>query len=84
SRTVVLGHLQRGGSPTAADRILATELGAHTVDLIMRREFGRMAAVQDGKITSVPLDVASGGPRTVPLDHHLIAAARSIGTSFGD
>ena len=43
-----------------------------------------MVAVQDGTITSVPLEVASGGPRTVPLDHPLLSAARSIGTSFGD
>jgi len=84
ARTVVLGHLQRGGSPTAADRVLATQLGAETVDLIVRGELGRMAAVKDGSITSVPLEVAAGGPRTVPLDHPLIAAARSIGTSFGD
>ena len=84
SRTVVLGHLQRGGSPTASDRILATQLGAKAVDLIVRGEFGRMAAVKEGEITSVPLEVASGGPRTVPRDHPLIAAARSIGTSFGD
>jgi phosphofructokinase-like protein len=84
ARTVVLGHLQRGGSPTAADRVLATQLGAQTVDLIVGGEIGRMAAVRDGAITSVPLEIAAGGPRTVPLDHPLIAAARSIGTSFGD
>jgi len=84
TRTVVLGHLQRGGSPTAADRILATELGAKAVDLIVSGEFGQMVAVKDGRITAVPLEVAAGGPRTVPPDHPLIAAARSIGTSFGD
>jgi ATP-dependent phosphofructokinase / diphosphate-dependent phosphofructokinase len=84
TRTVVLGHLQRGGSPTAADRVLATELGAKAVDLIVRGEFGQMVAVRDGRITAVPLEVAAEGPRTVPLDHPLIAAARSIGTSFGD
>jgi phosphofructokinase-like protein len=84
SRTVVLGHLQRGGSPTAADRVLATQLGSKAVDLIMRGEMGVMVAVKGCDITSVPLEVAAGGPRTVPLDHPLIAAARSIGTSFGD
>jgi len=84
TRTVVLGHLQRGGSPTAADRVLATGLGAKAVDLIVHREFGQMVAVKDGRITAVHLEVAAGGPRTVPLDHPLIAAARSIGTSFGD
>lgn len=84
ARTVVLGHLQRGGSPTAADRVLATQLGAKTVDLIVGGKLGQMVAVRDGAVTSVPLEVAAGGPRTVPLDHPLIAAARSIGTSFGD
>ncbi len=84
ARTVVLGHLQRGGSPTAFDRILATRLGAVAVDLILSGKTGRMVAVRDGKIVSVPLKVAAGGPRTVPIDDPLIAAARSIGTSFGD
>jgi 6-phosphofructokinase 1 len=84
TRTVVLGHLQRGGSPTAADRILATQLGSKAVELIVRGEVGQMVAVKEGGITAVPLEVAAAGTRTVPLDHPLIAAARSIGTSFGD
>lgn len=84
SRTVVLGHLQRGGSPTAADRILATQLGSKAVDLVLRAEMGRMVAVKGSDVLAVPLEVAAGGPRTVPLDHPLITAARSIGTSFGD
>ncbi|OGD20921.1 MAG: 6-phosphofructokinase [Candidatus Aminicenantes bacterium RBG_16_63_16] len=84
SRTVVLGHLQRGGSPTAADRVLATQLGSRALELIMKGETGRMVAVQGCTITDVPLEVAAGGPRAVPLELPLIAAARSIGTSFGD
>jgi phosphofructokinase-like protein len=84
TRAVVLGHLQRGGSPTAHDRILATQLGAMAVELVVLGQFGRMVAVEKGLITSVPLETASGGPRTVPLDHPLIAAARALGTSFGD
>ena len=84
TRTVVLGHLQRGGSPTAYDRVLATQLGAEAVNLIVRGEFGRMAAVRGGEITSCPLETVSGGPRLIPLDHPLIAAARGLGTSFGD
>ena len=84
ARAVVLGHLQRGGSPTASDRILATQLGAMAVELVVRRQFGRMVAVEKGLITSVPLETAAGGPRTVPLDHPLIKAARAVGTSFGD
>jgi phosphofructokinase-like protein len=84
TRAVVLGHLQRGGSPTAHDRILATQLGAMAVELVVLGQFGRMVAVEKGLITSVPLETASGGPRTVPLDHPLINAARAVGTSFGD
>ena len=84
TRTVVLGHLLRGGSPTANDRVLATQLGAKAVDVIVRGEFGRMIAVQGGEITTVPLETVAGGPRPVPVDHPLIAAARALGTSFGD
>jgi ATP-dependent phosphofructokinase / diphosphate-dependent phosphofructokinase len=84
SRAVVLGHLQRGGSPTSFDRVLATQLGAKAVDLVLAREFGWMAAVRDGLVTASPLELAASGPRLVPLDLPLIAAARSVGTSFGD
>ena len=84
TRAVVLGHLQRGGSPTAFDRILATQLGAEAVTLIARGEFGRMVAVQKGEIASVSLEIPGAGPRLVPADHPLLAAARAIGTSFGD
>ena len=84
TRTVVLGHLQRGGSPTASDRILATQLGARAVEAVVAGEFGRMVAVRGGKITTVALETVAGGPRTVPRGHPLIAAARALGTSFGD
>jgi len=84
ARTVVLGHLQRGGSPSAADRILATELGAEAIRLVSQGIFGRMVAVRNGKIDSVSLDIPAEGPRLVPVDHPLIAAARAVGTSFGD
>ena len=84
ARCVVLGHLQRGGSPTSADRILATQLGAEAVRLVARGEFGRMIAVRGGVISSVSLDIPAQGPRLVPPDHPLIVAARSVGTSFGD
>jgi 6-phosphofructokinase 1 len=84
TRTVVLGHLQRGGSPTASDRILATQLGARAVEAVVAGEFGRMVAVRGGKITTVALETVAGGPRIVPRAHPLIAAARALGTSFGD
>ncbi len=84
SRTVVLGHLQRGGSPTPFDRVLATQLGVKAVDLVLNEKFGWMSAIEDGGITASPLEIAASGPRLVPLDHPLIGAARSVGTSFGD
>ena len=84
TRAVVLGHLQRGGTPTAFDRVLATSFGSEAVDLAAQGRFGRMAAVRDGAVTSVPMETAAGGPRLVSLDHPLLAAARAVGTSFGD
>jgi ATP-dependent phosphofructokinase / diphosphate-dependent phosphofructokinase len=84
SRAVVLGHLQRGGSPTPFDRVLATRLGAKAVDLLSAGEFGWMSALQGGIITASPLDLAASGPRLVSPDDPLIAVARSVGTSFGD
>lgn len=84
TRAVVLGHLLRGGAPSAFDRVLATSLGAEAVDLVLQGASGRMVAVRNGAVTSVPLEIAAGGPRLVPLDHPLLAAARAVGTSFGD
>ncbi len=84
TRQVVLGHLQRGGTPTAADRILATRLGTKAIEMIAKRRFGYMVGVRGGKLVEVALRDAAGGPRTVPLNHPLIQSARSVGTSFGN
>jgi len=65
TRTVVLGHIQRGGSPTAFDRVLATRYGLGAIDMVHREEFGRMAALRGNKIVSVPLAEATGTNRTV-------------------
>ena len=83
TRTVVLGHLQRGGSPTPFDRILATRLGAKAADMIEKKEFGKMAGIKGSTLCAVPLEIVAKGPRNVPPKHDLIRAARSIGTSFG-
>ena len=82
-RTTILGHVQRGGTPTPADRILATQYGAHAAELIRRGEFGRMVARQDGKLTSVPLSEVANMVKTVPLDSPLIKACHAVGMSFG-
>lgn len=83
TRNVVMGHLQRGGSPTAFDRILGTQLGAKAVDLIWTKNFGFMAGVRDGQIVKVPLSKVAQGQKLIPLNHILIKTAVSIGISFG-
>lgn len=84
ARCTVLGHLQRGGSPTAYDRILATRYGVAAVEAIRDRQFGCMVALQKDAIQRVPLAKVAGKPYNVPLDHELIKAGRSIGVSFGE
>jgi ATP-dependent phosphofructokinase / diphosphate-dependent phosphofructokinase len=81
---VVLGHLQRGGTPTPHDRVLATRLGTKAVDMMLQGTFGCMVGVQRNELVEVPLTQVAKGQRTVQLDNPLIASARSIGTSFGD
>lgn len=83
TRTTVLGHVQRGGTPVAADRVLATELGHRAIELLMSGATGRMVAVRNGAITDVDLLAAAGGQRLVPGDHPLIRAARDVKTCFG-
>lgn len=83
SRVTVLGHLQRGGSPTFLDRILATRYGFAAVETAAANQFGRLIVLKDGKITSVPLDEATGGQRLVNPEHPFIQSALATGTSFG-
>jgi len=83
-RAVVMGHLQRGGSPSAYDRVLATELGTRVVDMIIDGKFGHMVGIQGGRMLDVPLEEVAKGPRLIPADHPLISAARSVGTCFGN
>jgi phosphofructokinase-like protein len=82
-RVTVLGHVQRGGSPTSFDRILGTRFGASAVDLIARGGLGRMVALQGEKIIDVPIADAIAQLKTVPLDNDLIRTARSLGVSLG-
>jgi 6-phosphofructokinase 1 len=78
-----MGHLLRGGSPTAFDRVLATQLGTKAVDMITRREFGCMVAVKNSSLVKVSLTEVAKGQRKVPLNHPLVQAAKAVGTSFG-
>ncbi len=84
TRATVLGHLQRGGAPTVADRVLATAYGAAAARCAMTGQHGVMVASRNGVIVPVPLTEVIGGQRRVAPDHHLVAAARSVGTCFGD
>ncbi|MCX7000022.1 MAG: ATP-dependent 6-phosphofructokinase [Candidatus Sumerlaeota bacterium] len=83
TRPVVLGHLQRGGPPTAFDRILATNLAVKAIDLVMEGKFGQMSAIKGNRITSVPLARAVRRLKVVPKNHYIIRSATAVGTSFG-
>jgi ATP-dependent phosphofructokinase / diphosphate-dependent phosphofructokinase len=74
TRTVTLGYVQRGGTPTAFDRLLGSRMGVAAVDLAARGEYGRMVSLQGARITSVDLGVVGHGPR--PVDHELYEVAR--------
>lgn len=82
-RVTVLGHLQRGGSPIAFDRVLATRFGVHAVELAEANRWGELVCLRGTEITSVPLADAVGRPRLVSPDHPLIRAARNTGVEFG-
>ncbi|MBI1303560.1 MAG: ATP-dependent 6-phosphofructokinase [Phycisphaera sp.] len=84
TRTTVLGHTQRGGTPTAPDRILATNFGFHAMALIASGKRNRMVVRENNIFSDIDLFETVGKQRLVPIDHPLIAAARAIGTSFGD
>jgi 6-phosphofructokinase 1 len=84
TRSLVLGHLQRGGGPTTFDRILGLRFGAAAVRLVAEGKFGMMVALQPPRIVPVPIADALATPRRVPLDADVIATARDLGTSFGD
>jgi len=81
-RSVVLGHLQRGGSPCAFDRMLGTNFGACAVRALADGETGKMVALQAGTIVTVPLSEACTNIKTVPPDGQLVRSARDIGISF--
>jgi len=84
ARLTILGHLQRGGTPSAADRILATRLGTACADLIAKGTYGVMVAAKGEGTRPVKLEEVAGKVKTVPLDHSLILSARRVGTNFGD
>jgi ATP-dependent phosphofructokinase / diphosphate-dependent phosphofructokinase len=82
-RSTILGHVQRGGTPTTFDRTLATGFGYAALELLMHGGRNRLVVQRRGEITSVALSAVAGKIRTVPRNHYLMRAARGIGTSFG-
>ena len=84
ARTCVLGHLQRGGSPTSFDRSLCSMFGAYAVELIASGGFGRMVGWQGAQIGDVPITEAVGRLKTVPPDSNLLRTARALGIALGD
>ncbi len=83
TRATVLGHLQRGGSPTAYDRVLATRYGVRAAELVANKEFNQMVALKGNQIVSVPIADVGGRTRNVSVDSPLIEAAVAVGTSMG-
>lgn len=84
ARVTILGHLQRGGTPSAADRVLATRLGTACAELIHEGTYGVMVAVRGEETESVPLEQVVGKRKMVPLGHPWIRSARHVGTCLGD
>ena len=83
TRVTMLGHLLRGGSPTAYDRLLATHFGCAAVRQVAQKQFGQLIVLKGTKITSIPLVDVAGKTRLVPMDSYLITSALSIGVSLG-
>ncbi|HNY22347.1 MAG TPA: 6-phosphofructokinase, partial [Treponemataceae bacterium] len=84
SRVTVLGYLQRGGTPVAYDRVLASQFGTAAADMLARGDYGKMVALQDNEIVGVPLENVANRIKTVPLDHRMLVTARNVGTCLGD
>ena len=84
TRSVVLGHLQRGGAPTSFDRMLATRFGGKAVELVRQRDFGTMVAFAPPDIVARRLQDVVGKTKTVPMDSDLLLTAKALGVTFGD
>ncbi len=84
TRKTILGYLQRGGSPSAMDRILATRFGSHAVDLIAKEDYGKMVINKNNQTSDILLSEVGGKLRLVPETHSLIEKARSLDICMGD
>ncbi len=84
SRLTILGHLQRGGTPSAADRVLATRLGTACADVLHREDYGVLVAARGDGTETVPLEEVAGKKKLVPMEHPWVRSARLVGTCLGD
>jgi len=84
TRVLVLGHLQRGGSPSPFDRLLGTRFGLVALELVAREQFGQMVALKCGQVESVPIKNAIAAQRLVDPEGEYVRTAKAIGISFGD
>lgn len=84
TRTTVLGHVQRGGTPLPQDRILATRFGHHAIQLLAEDKENRLVVMKNHRVQDIDITEAADKQRTVPLDDPLIAAAKAVGTCFGE
>jgi 6-phosphofructokinase 1 len=84
TRSLVLGHLQRGGSPTGYDRLLATRFGGAAVEAVAAKKWGHMVALQSPHLVTVPIIDVLEKPKRVEPEHDVVRTARAVGISFGD
>lgn len=84
SRVTVLGYLQRGGTPSPYDRVLATQFGTQAAHFLARGDFGKLVALQNGEIKGVPLSDIAGQVKNIPAGHYMLQTAREVGTCLGD
>ncbi|HRR25934.1 MAG TPA: ATP-dependent 6-phosphofructokinase [Acidobacteriota bacterium] len=84
SRFIVLGHVQRGGTPTPFDRVLATRFGHQAFELLRQGRYNELVVSRKGELHSVPIADVADKVRQVPLNYSVLQAARGVGTSFGD
>ena len=82
-RAVILGHVQRGGTPTPHDRVLATNFGHTALELLVKGYRNHLVVLKNGRFSSIPLSRVAGRIKKVPRDHPLVRAARAVNTSFG-
>jgi len=84
SRSVVLGHLQRGGSPTTYDRLTSLRYGAAAVRCVQERDYNKLVVLKNNVLTSIPISDVDGKMKTVPLEGDVMQTARDVGICFGD